>query len=239
MRWLPLALTTLSLWGLAHLSPAVACDLVEPGSTDYGLQDDNRCEGVRDRVSVSGSLDLISLTSTQGGSLRGDLNIRVPYVADTGTPYFLMQEINSRYALDNLPFRVQGSFHTYRLATRILTRIGIDTIDDLRAIAVNGSQRVYLPTLLGPDDNQYRFVFYSVDTVRFLEAGIRRGDSVSVSWGSQGARRGEKDFEWTTAADAPAGRYEFYYEAEIEQGNRPAERISRRLPFEHDPRWLR
>jgi hypothetical protein len=239
MRWLPLALTTLSLWGLAHLSPAVACDLVEPGSTDYGLQDDNRCEGVRDRVSVSGSLDLISLTSTQGGSLGRSLNIRVPYIANTGVPYFLMQEIEFRYALDNLPFRVQGRFHRYSLASSILTRIGVDSIDDLRAIAVSGSQRVYLPTILGQDDNSYRFVFYSVDSVRFLEAGIRRGNSVSVSWGPQGARRGEKAFEWTTAADAPAGRYEFYYEAEIQQGNRPAERISRRLPFEHDPRWLR
>lgn len=239
MRWIPLTLTTFSLIGLTHLSPTLACDLIEPGVTDYGLQDDNRCEGVKDRVSVSGSLDLISLTSTQGGSLGSSLNIRVPYIADTGTPYFLMQEISSRYALDNLPFRVQGNFHRYSLASRILTRIGVDSIDDLRAIAVSGSQRVYLPTILGADDNDYRFVFYSVDSVRFLEAGIRRGDTVSVRWGPQGARRGEKAFEWTTAADAPAGRYEFYYEAEIEQGNRPPERISRRLPFQHDPRWLR
>jgi hypothetical protein len=115
----------------------------------------------------------------------------------------------------------------------------VSRIDDLWAIAQTSSPRVYRPTLLGTDNDRYRFVFYSVDSVRFIEAGIRRGNRVSASWGQQGARRGKKEFEWTTAADAPAGRYEFYYTAEIQQGSRPAERISRRLAFDHDPRWLR
>lgn len=231
-------LVLLALLGGMSL-PARACELAEPTSLEYALQDDNRCEGIQERIDVSGSLDLISLTSTQGGSFGNNLRIRVPRRNST-PPFFYMQNLDSRYRLDNIRFTAQGNFYTYSLSTRILQGSGIDSMSDLRAIAVTGTQRVYLPTILENPTDRYRFVFYSVDTVRFVEAKIRRAGKNYVSWVSQSARTGEeKPFEWSNADDAPAGRYEFYYIAEIEQGNRPPDRISRSIAFWHDPTWLR
>jgi flagellar basal-body rod modification protein FlgD len=237
MKGLRFALASLAFWGLLGL-PGLTCDLAEPGSLEYALQEDNRCEGIQERIDVSGSLDLISLTSTRGGSLGSSLRIRVPK-QDSSQPFFYMQELDSRYRLDNILFTAQGDFYLYNLSTRILRDSGIDSVSDLRAIANIGTQRIYLPTLLGDAVDRYRFVFYSVDTVRFVEAKIRSSSKDYASWGSQGARSGEKAFEWSDADNAPAGRYEFYYVAEIEQGNRSPERISRTIAFWHDPAWLR
>jgi len=224
------------LWGMNL--PGQACEPAEPTSLEYALQDDNRCEGIQERIDISGSLDLISLTSTQGGNFGNSLRIRVPR-RDSNQPFFYMQELDSRYRLNNIRFTAQGNFYTYNLSTRILQGSGINSVSDLRAIAVTGTQRVYLPTLLENPADRYRFVFYSVDTVRFVEAKIRSAGKDYASWGSQGARTGEKAFEWSNADDALAGRYEFYYVAEIEQGNRPPDRISRSITFWHDPTWLR
>lgn len=232
-----LLLASLTLWGLVAL-PSRGCDLAEPDSLTYSLQPNNSCEGIQDRIDVSGSLDLISLTSTTGGSLGNSLQIRVPR-RDPNRPAFSMQELDSRYLLNNVPFSNQRDFYSYSLSTQRLRRSGIDSVNDLRAIAVTGSQRVYLPTLLNTPASGYRFVFYSVDNVRFVSAGIRSSGQGYATWGSQGTRRGEKAFEWGNANNAPAGRYEFYYVAEIEQRNRPPERISRSIAFWHDPSWLR
>ena len=237
MKSIYLLLASLTLWVLVAL-PSRGCELAEPNSLTYSLQPDNRCEGVQDRINVSGSLDLISLTSTTGGSLGNSLQIRVPR-RDPNIPAFSMQELDSRYLLNNVPFSNQNNFYFYSLPTQRLKRSGIDSVNDLRAIAVTGSQRVYLPTLLNTPASGYRFVFYSVDTVRFVNAGIRSPNRDYVTWGAQGSRSGEKAFEWGDANNAPAGRYEFYYVAEIEQRNRPPERISRSIALWHDPSWLR
>lgn len=232
-----LLLVAFSVWGVSIL-PSHACELAAPDSIEYSLREDNRCEGVRSEISVNGSLDLISLTSSTGGTLGRNLQIRVPRY-DSNRPAFLMREPSSRYQWDSLPFSEQGDFYTYSLTTRILNRAGITDIESLRARAVTGTQRVYLPTILGQATDSYRFVFYSVDTVKFTTAGIRRGNNVYVSWGTQTARSGEKAFEWTGVRNMPAGRYEFYYEAEIDQGRRAPERLSRSIVFEHDPDLLR
>lgn len=232
-----LLLTSLALWGLASL-PSLGCDLAEPGSLEYSSQDDNRCEGIQDKINVSGSLDLISLTSTTGGSLGNSLQIRVPRRGQN-LPDFKMQELDSRYLLNSIPFSRQSNFYVYSLSTQRLQRSGIDSVNVLRAIAFTGNQRVYLPTLLNTPANGYRFVFYSDRNVRFVRAGIRSSGQEPVTWGSQGTRRGQKAFEWGDARNAPAGHYEFYYVAEIEQRNRPPESIDRRIVFWHDPSWLR
>lgn len=218
--------------------PSQACELAEPSSNEYALQSDNRCEGIRTNIEVSGSLDLVSLTNSSGGTLGDNLQIRVPRL-DPSRPYFVMRAPQSRYQLDAVPFAIQGDFYTYSLRTRILKQSNVDDVDDLRAYAVTGSQRVHLPTILGRASNNYRFVFYSVDNVRFIKAEIRQGNSTKKSWGRQTTRRGEKSFEWQGVQSVPAGRYTFYYTAEIEQRNRPPERITRSIVFEHDPAWLR
>lgn len=237
MKSIYILLASLSLWGLLAI-PSRGCELAEPNSMTYSLQSDNRCEGIQERIDVSGSLDLISLTSTVGGILDNNLQIRVPR-RDSSRPSFSMQELESRYQLNSVPFSNQDNFYSYNLSTQRLQRSGIDSVNDLRAIAFTGSQRVYLPTLLNTPASGYRFVFYSVDNVRFISAGIRRSGQDYASWGTQGTRRGEKAFEWKSATNAPSGRYEFYYVAEIEQRNSPPERITRSISFWHDPSWLR
>ncbi|MEM9808007.1 MAG: hypothetical protein AAF959_22295 [Cyanobacteria bacterium P01_D01_bin.56] len=231
------AITALLLINIL-IVPGQACELADPSSNEYALQSDNRCEGIRTNIEVSGSLDLASLTNSSSGALGNTLQIRVPRI-DTTPPYFVMRTPQSRYQLDTVPFSTQGDFYTYSLPSRILKQSNVDNVDDLRAYAVTGSQRVHLPTILGRAGNKYRFVFYSVDNVRFLEAGIRQGNNTQVSWGRQTTRRGEKSFEWQGVRNVSAGRYTFYYTAEIEQRNRPPETISRRIIFEHDPTWLR
>lgn len=237
MKFIYLFLASFTMWGLVAL-PSHGCELAESDSLTYSLQPDGSCEGIRIRIDVSGSLDLISLTSTTGGRLGNSLRIRVPR-RGSNRPVFSMQELNSRYLLDSISFSIQSDFYSHSLSTQRLKRSGIDSVNDLRAIAAIGSQRVYLPTLLNTPADGYRFVFYSVDNVRFVNAGIRSAGQQYVTWGSQGTRRGEKAFEWGNANNAPAGRYEFYYVAEIEQRNRPPERISRSIAFWHDPSWLR
>mgnify|MGYP001793736429 CR=1 FL=1 len=234
MNRLRVTLAAVGLWGCFGLS-GLACELAESGSLDYALQEDNRCEGIQDRIQVSGSLDLISFTSTNGGSLGTTVRIRVPR-RDRNQPFFRMQEPESRWLLERVPFTSQGDFYLYNLSTRILNGSDVDDLDDLRAIAVTGTQRVYLPTLLGSPARGYEFVFYSVDRVKFLKAEVRGTD---IAWGPQGARTGEKSFGWSNANQTPAGRYEFYYEAEIEQGNRAPELIRRSIAFWHNPDWLR
>ncbi|MFG6095044.1 hypothetical protein SPB21_07330 [Leptothoe sp. ISB3NOV94-8A] len=221
-----------------YSSPGLACELLEPDSNEYSLQEDNSCEGIRKRISVSGSLDLVSITNTLGGELGRNLQIRVPRRYNN-PPYFKLQELSSRYLLDNINFSTRGNFYIHERSTRRMNRNGVERIDDLRAIAVNGTQRTYLPTFLGRPANNYRFVFYSNDIVRFVEAGIRSSDKSYAAWGSQGAQEGQKAFEWSGIRNVPAGLYEFYYVAEIEQGNRAPERISRSIAFWHDPIWLR
>ena len=239
MKFVYLLLASLSLWGLVAL-PSRGCELAEANSLTYSLQPDGRCEGIQDRINVSGSLDLISLTSTAGGSLGNSLQIRVPR-RDPNRLNFSLQQPNSRYLLDRVPFSNQNNFYSYRLPIRLLRLIDVDSVNDLRAIAYTDGQRVYLPTLLDTPASSYRFVFNSNDSVRFVSAGIRQHSSKRdyVRWGPQGSRRGEKPFEWGGANNAPAGRYEFYYVAEIEQRNRPPEPISRSIAFWHDPSWLR
>lgn len=214
------------------------CELSEADSIEYSLQEDNRCEGVQSQIEVSGSLDLVSFTSSTGGSLNGTLLIRIPRFYRR-KPFFQMMENSSRYVLNNVPFLPQNTFYSYKLPTNRLKQNGIKRIEALHAIAVSGTQRVYLPTLLGNPTNSYRFVFYSVDHVRFVKAQILRGEDVYASWGAQGSRRGPKAFEWEGAKNAPAGRYEFFYIAEIEQGKHPPERIVRRISFEHNPKLLK
>lgn len=234
-RFLLITSVLLSLIAL----PGVACEPAsEPDSLEYSLREDNSCEGVRHRINVSGSLDLVSITSTRGGDIGRNLRIRVPRHGNS-QPLFLLRELSTRYVLNDITFTVDGSFYIHERSTRQMIRSGVSSIDDLGAIATIGTQRIYLPTFLGQQADNYRFVFYSVDTVQFLEAGIRSSNDDYYRWARQNATEGRKTFTWNGVSNAPAGLYEFYYEAEIEQGNRAPERISRSIAFRHDPNWLR
>lgn len=232
-----LLLITLILLGATSL-PGITCELQDPNSDEYSLREDNSCEGIQKRINVSGSLDLVSITSTTGGDLEQNLQIRVPRKSNS-KPYFQLQELSSRYMLRNVSFSEKDDFYTHQRSTRQMLRSGIGNLDDLMAIAVIGMQRTYLPTILGQPANHYRFVFYSVDTVQFVEASIRKGDKTHASWGSQGARKGKKTFTWNNIRNAPAGLYEFHYVAEIEQYRRAPEKITRKVSFWHDPNWVR
>lgn len=229
-------LSGLLLWGL-FMAPAGACPTRSSNPNDYIRRDNNRCEGILSRSVVSGSIELISLTSSRGSMPRDALTITIP-ASTNRSPVVLIRALEERYQLDQMDLSRSQNSYTFSLPTRVLSAVGVQ-LDELRATATSGSQVVYIPVILNQSTNQYRFVFASSNSVRFTRAEIRQGNRVFASWGRQLPRRGEKAFDWNNPTDAPAGRYRFSYTAEIEQRNRPPETISRTITFEHDPAWLR
>ena len=219
--------------------PASACEPGNPRANDYMRRDDNRCEGIRRRSVVSGAIELISLTTGDETELSSTLSIRIPKLMNS-LPNVLIRSISSRYQLDQMQFQDDGDYHLFNLPSTLLNRVNLSP-SALRATATANEQVVFSPVILQRPSNSYKFVFYSSDSVRFTEAKIRLLTDLTevASWGEQNPRRGEKSFEWANPEASPAGRYEFYYVAEIVQRNRPAERLIRSIVFEHNPDWLK
>lgn len=215
--------------------PIKACPAGQPGSIDYIRRENNRCEGIKKRTLISGSIELISLTASSDGSLSKDLSIQVPKVS-SNQPHVLIRGIEKRYQLDKIKFIDRGEFYSFILPTTILKKASI-SLNNLRAISTTGSQVIYLPVILNNPRQKYRFVFFSTNKASFKEVEIRQGRKGIVKWRIQNSRRGEKIFEWEPGS-LPAGRYEFYYKVEIEQLNSPSRVLVRSLTFEHNPLWF-
>lgn len=239
-----LFLTGLVVFGLMSVSaqslPAQAtCSSGSQSSSEYIRRDDNRCEGIqRSRSNISRSIDLISLTSSSEGALGSTLEIKIPRVS-SNQPNVEITEPNANYRLNNMSLVSSGQFYRFNLPATQLNRHGI-SLNSLRALArpQGGNQIVYLPVILNNPAPKYRFVFYSSRAVSFQRAGILKDGRPLVSWGTQGRRQGEKNFEWSPGASS-AGRYTFYYEANIHQSRGTPETVRRSIAFEHDPAWLR
>ncbi|MEM8805139.1 MAG: hypothetical protein AAGF01_03725 [Cyanobacteria bacterium P01_G01_bin.38] len=237
-------LASLVVFGLISLSapslPAQAtCSSGNQSSSEYIRRDDNRCEGIQQsRNNISRSIDLISLTSSREGALGSTLEIKIPRVAGN-QPNVEIIEPNANYQLNNMSLFSSGQFYRFDLSTTELNRHGI-SLNSLRALArpQGGNQIVYLPVILNNPAPKYRFVFYSSRAASFQRAEIRKDGRPLVSWGAQGRRQGEKNFEWTPGTSS-AGRYTFYYEANIHQSRGTPETVRRSIAFEHDPAWLR
>lgn len=234
-----LLLTSLLIFGLVILPAQASCPVGSQNSNDYIRRDNNRCEGrQRSRSNISGAITLRSLTSSNGGNLGSTLVMKIPKVAGNQPNIRVTASNVNGYRLDNLSLQNSGQFYRFNLPTAVINSLGI-SLDNLRGWAEKGgNQRVYLPVIFNTPASKYRFIFYSSRAASFQKAEIRKDSRALVSWGVQDRKQGEKSFEWTPGS-APAGRYTFYFEANIYQRSGTPELIKRSIAFEHNPAWLR
>lgn len=218
---------------------ATNCNDGRPSSNSYIRRDNNRCEGtMRREGNITGDIDLISLTSSHGGTLGSTLMIEIPKIS-SNQPTVKITEPDINYRLDDLSFASSGQFYRFELPTTVLQRLGITSLNPLRGLAKKGgNQRVYLPVIFNTPAPKYRFVFYSSRQSSFQKAEIRKDGRALISWGVQGRKQGEKIFEWAPGS-SPAGRYTFYFEANIYQRSGSPQTIERNIIFDHNPAWLR
>ncbi|MEH2319441.1 hypothetical protein [Nostoc sp.] len=146
-----------------------------------------------------------------------------------------MQSLDDKYhyQLDDLLLSKNGSGFSFSWDTYVLREAKIPA-NKLRAVASYnlGSQPVYVPVILGQTSGKYEFVFYSQDRVRFTNFEIlSQGEQAIYSTSRPNSRSGETIFTWD-GRNAPAGRYELHYVANIDRRNEPSDRIERRIVFE-------
>jgi flagellar basal-body rod modification protein FlgD len=217
--------------------PALACPEGNLRSTDY-IRRGNRCEGIK-RQPVSGnSLRLISIATRNIPSYQAQVSMKIPGINGGGKPEVKVQSLDKNYQLDNPSLTENSGFYTLLWDSYVLKREEVPS-NSLRALAsVNfGSQVVYVPVILGQSSGQYEFVFYSPSRVKFPIFRILRNGKEVYSNPRKIAQTNEMIFTWDSR-NAPAGRYELQYEAEIEARGKPPEKINRKIVFEHNPKWL-
>jgi len=219
--------------------PALACPEGNPRSTAYIRRDNNRCEGIK-RQPVSGNrLRLISLATRNIPSYQAEVSMKIPGIKGGGKPEVKVQSLEKNYQLDNPSLNENSGFYTLLWDSYVLKQEEVPS-NSLRALAsVNfGSQVVYVPVILGQSSGQYEFVFYSPSRVKFPVFRILQNAKEVYSTPRMIAQTKEMIFTWDSR-NAPAGRYELQYEAEIEARGKPPEKINRKIVFEHNPKWLK
>ena len=221
--------------------PALACPEGNPRSTDYIRRNNNRCEGIQ-RQSVNGnSLNLISIATRNIPNIYGEtVSMKIPQIKGAGKPEVRVQSLDKNYQLDNPLFTENSGFYTLpNWDSYVLKREDIPS-NSLRALAsvTFGSQVVYVPVILGQSSGQYEFVFYSLSRVKFPVFRILQNGKEVYSTPRKVAQTNEMIFTWDSR-NAPAGRYELQYEAEIEARGNPPEKLNRKIVFEHNPKWLK
>ncbi|AKG22553.1 hypothetical protein [Calothrix sp. 336/3] len=237
-----IAFTSLFILNLSHL-PAVACPQGNPRSTDYiRRQPPNRCEGIKVEPRSGNSLTLISIATRNLASYGKTLTLQVPRIGGSKKPQVRVKSLgdNYDYQLDDLSLSNNGSGFGFTWDTYVLRQSKIPS-KSLRALATYslGSQNVYVPVVLGQTSGKYEFVFYSQERVTFTSFKVLSADGKEVySTSRNTANSGESIFTWD-GRNAPAGRYQLYYIANIERKNQPSDRIERRVSFEHNPNWLK
>ncbi len=219
---------------------AQACVYDDQKLLDYIRRENNRCEGIKPRIDVSGSLRLVSLATRNIKDLDTNLTIKIPRINNNNNnlvPEVVVRAINSRYQLDRMALISQTDSHSFSWSTYVIQEANIP-INSLRATATAGSQTVYIPVIIGQPNRQYELAFVANRPTRFLTLEVRRNGQVVYQTNRPNYRRGEIIFTWDGRNEV-AGRYELYYKAELEQIGRPSEQLSRSIVFEHDPSWLR
>lgn len=217
---------------------ARACNPGDASSVAYMWRDNNRCEGIASRSEVSGSFDLISFATGSIANFGDTFTLKVP-VTDDSKPTVTVEAPDQRYRLDNFSLNRDESQFTFNWSTYVLKRAKI-TPAELRATAVLDSEVVYIPVILGQPSGKYEFVFFSPTRTAFSTVEILRAsdNKVVYSYPRTNARAGEVNFSWD-GRNAPKGRYILRMVGEIEQRGTAPEKVTIRLPFEHDPNWLK
>jgi len=229
---------TLLLLSLTQL-PAQACPPGDPNSTEYIRRDNpERCEGIQ-RQPVSGnSLELVSFTSRNIGEYGNSLTLRVPRLNGSDTPEFILQSRFKNYSLDQPNLTIQGSQFALTWNTYVLRNEEIPP-KSLRALAVYNidSEPIYAPVILGEPSGQYEFTFFTPSRAKFRLWEIKRNGKTVTKRSYNSFRSGEINFTWD-GSNAPAGRYELHYIADIQPKGEPTEPINRSIFFDHNPNWL-
>lgn len=231
-------IVSLLIWNISSLE-AQACPTRSRNPMDYIRRDGNRCEGII-RRKLGGSLNFVSLAIRGINTLGDTLTLQIPNTTNSSSPNVLVRTTESPlYRLDELKLTRQDGFYSFSLPTRILKQIPIN-VDQLRVIARTppNSPLVYTPVIIGRSTTLYEIVFHTPDHARFNTLQISGNGQTFRLNSSNTFQSGDIVFSWD-GRRASAGRYELYYEADIEQRNKPPERVSRRLVFEHNPNWLR
>jgi hypothetical protein len=214
-----------------------ACPNGNPNDLDYIRRENNRCEGILKHSPISGSLRLISFATRGINSFGDSLTIRIPRLPNTLIPNVTLRVIDSRYQLDDLHLVAHSETYDFHWSTDILKAAGI-SLKDLRAIASMGEQIIYIPVIIGTSTNQYEFVFYSSSPVRFQTFQIKYNGTIVHNSFTSSFEKGEIHFPWVIHNQLE-GRYQIYYEAEIERIGRAPRLVRRTINFAHNPNWLR
>ncbi|MBD2486993.1 FlgD immunoglobulin-like domain containing protein [Aulosira sp. FACHB-615] len=245
-------LASLLIITISHLPAVAYCQEGNPRSTNYiRRKSPNRCEGIIEEPINLSSLDLISIVTSSIASYGKTLSLQIPQIRGGKNPVVQVQSFgdNYRYKLDALSLSNKNSRYQFIWETYVLREAKIPS-NSLRPLAsyLLGSQKVYVPVILGQSSGKYEFSFYSGSRVKFPKFKIVKIDSSTkettiYSTKQPNSKSGETVFTWdgrnTDGSNAPVGRYQVHYVAFIEQSNQPDERIERRINFEHNPSWLK
>ncbi|MGF2035288.1 MAG: hypothetical protein RMZ43_008240 [Nostoc sp. CmiVER01] len=236
-------LASLLILSISHLPAAASCPEGNPKSTDYiRRKPPNRCEGVKEEQLSGNSLSLISIATRNLANFGKTLTVQIPRISGGKNPQVIVKSLgdNYHYQMDDLLLSNNGSRFSFSWDTYVLRQARIPA-NSLRAVASYslGSQPVYVPVILGQTSGKYEFVFYSQDRVRFTNFEIlSKGQPAIYSTSRPNPKKGETIFTWD-GRNAPSGRYELHYVANIDRRDEPSDRIERRIVFEHNPNWLK
>ncbi|MEH1792520.1 hypothetical protein [Nostoc sp.] len=236
-------LVSLLIVSFSHLPAVASCPEGNPQSTDYiHRKPPERCEGIKEEQLSGNSLSLISIATRNLASFGKTLTLQIPQINGGKNPQVRVQSLDDKYhyQLDDLLLSKNGSGFSFSWDTYVLRKAKIPA-NKLRAVASYSlnSQPVYVPVILGQTSGKYEFVFYSQDRVRFTNFEILpQGEKAIYSTSRPNSRSGETIFTWD-GRNAPAGRYELHFVANIDRRNEPSDRIERRIVFEHNPNWLK
>jgi len=236
-------LASLLILSLSHLPAAASCPEGNPRTTEYiRRKPPNRCEGIKREPLSGNGLSLISIATRNLASFGKTLTVEIPKIIGGKNPQVIVKSLddNYHYQMDDLLLSNNGSRFSFSWDTYVLREAKIPA-NKLRAVASYslGSQPVYVPVILGQTSGKYEFVFYSEDRVRFTTFEILPQGKEAIHQTSRpNAKKGETIFNWD-GRNAPAGRYELRYVANIDRRDEPSDRIEREIVFEHNPNWLK
>ncbi len=239
MKYQLLLISSLIL--LSNQLPAQACSEGNSNSTDYIRRTNpNRCEGIK-REQVSGNqLELISFATRNIGSYGNSLTLTIPRLNNSDPPALAVSAKTQQqyYSLDEPSLSLEDARFTFTWDTNILKKENIPP-NNLRALAYFsfGSQEVYAPVILGKTSGKYEFVFFTPSRAKFPVWEIIHNGTVVEKQKSPNLKSGEITFNWN-GQNAPAGRYQLHYIADVNPPGEQTERIERWLDFEHNPNWL-
>jgi len=197
----------------------------------------DRWEGVlQTPVSNNRRLNLVSFATRRIGDTGDTATIRVPVVEGNPIPRVRLRELETRYRLDRFQMSIENSsYYFYSWSTSII-RLTDTSFESICALATADS--VYLPVFFESSTNEYEIVFSTPIPTRVTSLEIRRGNQTYYKASHDAFERGKITFFWD-GSDAPAGEYEIYYSALIEeQRGAPPREISGSIPFQHDPQWF-